>query len=105
MTDVIILTSGLQYRVLRKGEGTHHPTTNSPCQCHYEGMLIDGTMFDSSYKRGKPSVFKPNQVSNYKQYIYFFFLFMGLFDLICNKNLPNTDPGYRCMDRSDAIDG
>ena len=59
---VRVLASGLQYRVLRKGGGRHHPTENSPCQCHYEGMLIDGAVFDSSYARGEASVFKPTQV-------------------------------------------
>lgn len=34
---VITLPSGLQYKVLRKGSGTEHPTANSPCECHYEG--------------------------------------------------------------------
>merc|ERR1712010_265881 len=56
------LPSGLQYKVLRKGDGAHHPTVDSPCECHYEGTLIDGTKFDSSYKRGSPTTFAPNQV-------------------------------------------
>ena len=38
------------------------PTINSPCECNYAGTLIDGTEFDSSYKRGQPSTFAPNQV-------------------------------------------
>merc|ERR1719267_321850 len=59
---VITLPSGLQYKVLRKGSGTHHPTVNSPCECHYKGTLIDGTQFDSSYDRGSPTTFAPNQV-------------------------------------------
>merc|ERR1719399_2620714 len=46
---VITLPSGLQYKVLRKGEGVFHPTVDSPCECHYKGTLIDGTQFDSSY--------------------------------------------------------
>ena len=33
---VVVLPSGLQYKVLRKGEGTHHPTADSSCECHYE---------------------------------------------------------------------
>ena len=33
---VIVLPSGLQYKVLRKGDGTHHPTADSSCECHYE---------------------------------------------------------------------
>merc|ERR1712046_491795 len=59
---VITLPSGLQYQVLRKGDGAHHPTKDSPCECHYEGTLIDGSEFDSSYKRGSPTTFAPNQV-------------------------------------------
>lgn len=59
---VISLPSGLQYKVLRQGSGTHHPTANSPCECHYAGTLIDGTQFDSSYDRGSPTTFAPNQV-------------------------------------------
>ena len=38
------------------------PTINSPCKCHYSGSLIDGTIFDSSYQRGEPLTFAPNQV-------------------------------------------
>merc|ERR1719399_579241 len=59
---VVTLPSGLQYKVLRKGDGAHHPTKDSSCECHYEGTLIDGTEFDSSYKRGSPTTFAPNQV-------------------------------------------
>merc|ERR1711907_726297 len=59
---VITLPSGLQYKVLRKGEGVFHPTVDSPCECHYKGTLIDGTQFDSSYDRGSPTTFAPNQV-------------------------------------------
>lgn len=54
---VITLPSGLQYKVLRKGDGVHHPAANSPCSCHYEGTLIDGTVFDSSYERGSPTTY------------------------------------------------
>jgi FKBP-type peptidyl-prolyl cis-trans isomerase FklB len=102
---VITLPSGLQYKVLRKGDGErgtvslfysrnflpasllpafmerasiqkrrfrgtrlraraglYHPTVSSPCECHYQGTLIDGTKFDSSYDRGSPTSFAPNQV-------------------------------------------
>jgi len=59
---VISLPSGMQYRVLTSGEGKHHPTINSPTSCHYEGTLIDGTKFDSSYDRGSPATFQPQQV-------------------------------------------
>ncbi len=48
--------------VLKSGSGQHHPTADSSCDCHYAGTLIDGTEFDSSYKRGQPTAFAPNQV-------------------------------------------
>jgi len=59
---VVTLPSGLQYKVLEEGPGLEHPTVNSPCECHYAGRLLDGTEFDSSYKRGAPTTFAPNQV-------------------------------------------
>ena len=59
---VVTLPSGLQYKVLREGDGDFHPTVDSSCSCHYEGTLIDGTEFDSSYARGSPTSFAPNQV-------------------------------------------
>lgn len=60
--NVVSLPSGLQYKVLKKGKGNRHPTVDSPCSCHYEGKLIDGSVFDSSYERGDPTTFAPNQV-------------------------------------------
>jgi len=48
--------------VLRKGDGTSHPTADSSCSCHYGGKLINGETFDSSYDRGSPTDFAPNQV-------------------------------------------
>ena len=59
---VVTLPSGLQYRVLEEGGGLQHPTLDSPCECHYAGRLLDGSEFDSSYKRGAPTTFAPNQV-------------------------------------------
>ena len=50
------LPSGLQYKVLKQGDGDL-PTTGSHVKCHYEGTLIDGTVFDSSRERGEPAVF------------------------------------------------
>lgn len=43
---VTTLASGLQYKVLRKGDGMAHPTVSSPCECHYRGKLIDGEILD-----------------------------------------------------------
>merc|ERR1712070_951518 len=59
---VITLPSGLQYKVLKEGGGLEHPTVSTPCDCHYAGRLLDGTQFDSSYDRGTPTTFAPNQV-------------------------------------------
>lgn len=59
---VITLASGLQYKVLEEGGGMEHPTVGTPCECHYAGRLLDGSEFDSSYKRGTPTTFAPNQV-------------------------------------------
>merc|ERR1711865_630057 len=59
---VISLSSGMQYKVLNAGTGMFHPKVGTPCECHYEGTLIDGTEFDSSYGRGEPTTFAPNQV-------------------------------------------
>ncbi len=59
---VITLPSGLQYKVLTKGSGDSHPAINSSTSCHYEGKLINGDVFDSSYARGPPTSFAPNQV-------------------------------------------
>lgn len=59
---VVTLPSGLRYKVLEKGSGAFHPMVNSPCLCHYAGTLITGEEFDSSYSRGEPTTFAPNQV-------------------------------------------
>jgi len=60
--DVVTLPSGLRYKVLTKGKGGFHPNADSPCLCHYSGTLINGTEFDSSYSKGNPLTFAPNQV-------------------------------------------
>ena len=59
--DVVTLPSGLQYKVLVKGEG-EVPQSSDKVRVHYEGRLLDGTVFDSSYKREEPSEFTPTQV-------------------------------------------
>ena len=53
--------SGLQYRVIKKGKGKS-PRATDKVKVHYVGKLINGDEFDSSYKRGKPAVFKVNGV-------------------------------------------
>ena len=58
---VITLPSGLQYQVLREGNGKK-PSAKDTVMCHYEGFLIDGTVFDSSIQRGEPATFPLQQV-------------------------------------------
>ena len=58
---VVTLPSGLQYQVLKEGNGKK-PSATDQVVCHYEGTLIDGTVFDSSYQRNQPATFGLNQV-------------------------------------------
>ena len=55
------LPSGLQYKVLKEGTGAI-PSDTSLVKVHYEGRLVNDTIFDSSYKRGEPTTFRCNQV-------------------------------------------
>lgn len=59
---VVTTASGLQYLVIKKGEGTIHPQARSKVKVHYHGTLLDGTVFDSSVDRGEPLSFGLNQV-------------------------------------------
>lgn len=58
---VIVLPSGLQYRIIEQGDGPV-PTATQKVKVNYEGRLVDGTVFDSSYKRNEPSTFAVNRV-------------------------------------------
>ena len=58
---VVVLPSGLQYKVLAEGNGKK-PSATSQVKCHYEGTLLNGVKFDSSYDRNEPAVFGLNQV-------------------------------------------
>lgn len=58
---VTTTASGLQYMVISEGSGKQ-PKATDKVKCHYEGMLTDGTLFDSSIQRGEPAVFGLNQV-------------------------------------------
>lgn len=58
---VVTLESGLQYEVLEEGEG-EKPQADDTVTTHYEGRLIDGTVFDSSYQRGEPATFPLDRV-------------------------------------------
>jgi FKBP-type peptidyl-prolyl cis-trans isomerase FklB len=60
-TGVTSLPSGLQYEVITEGTGAMPLATNT-VTCHYHGTLIDGTVFDSSVKRGQPASFPLNRV-------------------------------------------
>lgn len=59
--EVQTTSSGLQYEVLQQGTGDS-PSASSQVTVHYEGTLIDGTVFDSSIKRGEPATFPVNGV-------------------------------------------
>ena len=58
---VVTLPSGLQYEIIKEGTGKK-PQATDQVKCHYEGTLIDGTLFDSSVQRGEPAVFGVSQV-------------------------------------------
>ena len=58
---VTMLPSGLQYEIIPEGAGPK-PTAFNKVTCHYHGTLTDGTVFDSSVKRGQPASFPLNQV-------------------------------------------
>lgn len=62
-SGMIVTASGLQYRVRSSGpKDGQRPGPSSPCRVHYRGILTDGTVFDSSFDRGTPVVFRPDQV-------------------------------------------
>jgi FKBP-type peptidyl-prolyl cis-trans isomerase FklB len=58
---VVSLPSGLQYEILTAGSGAK-PSATSKVTCHYHGTLINGTVFDSSVRRGQPATFPLNAV-------------------------------------------
>ncbi|MBR5374298.1 MAG: FKBP-type peptidyl-prolyl cis-trans isomerase [Paludibacteraceae bacterium] len=58
---VITTASGLQYIIIQEGNGPK-PKETDTVRCHYEGRLIDGTVFDSSYRRNQPAEFPVSQV-------------------------------------------
>ncbi|WP_457943224.1 FKBP-type peptidyl-prolyl cis-trans isomerase [Vreelandella alkaliphila] len=59
--EVEVTESGLQYEVLESGDGAT-PGAEDTVEVNYEGMLLDGTVFDSSFERGQPVSFQVNQV-------------------------------------------
>ena len=58
---IVTLPSGLQYEILTEGNGDK-PAATDAVTCHYHGTLIDGTVFDSSVRRGQPATFPLNRV-------------------------------------------
>jgi len=60
--DVIETPSGLQYEILKMGDGAKPNSVNSRVKVHYAGSLMDGKEFDSSYKRGEPAEFELKSV-------------------------------------------
>ena len=58
---ITVTPSGLQYEVVKEGSG-RQPKASDTVRCHYEGTLIDGTVFDSSYRRNQPAEFGLRQV-------------------------------------------
>jgi peptidylprolyl isomerase len=60
--DVKVTESGLQYTLLQAGTGSIHPTVKDLVKVHYEGTFVDGRVFDSSIKRGRPAKFGVNRV-------------------------------------------
>lgn len=58
---VVTLPSGLQYRILKAGDGKQ-PTDTDTVTCHYQGTFINGTEFDSSHRKGRPATLKVNDV-------------------------------------------
>ncbi len=59
--SVVTLPSGVQYKILKEGNGAQ-PVDSNQVVVNYEGKLIDGTVFDSSYQRNQPATFGVNQV-------------------------------------------
>lgn len=59
---VVETASGLQYQIVKKGDGSVHPSANSTVKVHYHGTLLDGTVFDSSVERNEPISFPLNRV-------------------------------------------
>jgi FKBP-type peptidyl-prolyl cis-trans isomerase len=61
-TGIVTTASGLQYEVLTQGKGAKHPSASDLVEVNYEGKLLDGKIFDSSYQRGESISFPLNRV-------------------------------------------
>lgn len=60
--ELMALRGGVYYEVLQSGEGDKQPNPRSKVTCHYKGMLINGKVFDSSYRRNTPATFRVNML-------------------------------------------
>ena len=60
--EVQVTASGLQYKILNKGDGDIHPSASGTVKVHYHGTLLDGSVFDSSVDRNEPIRFPLNRV-------------------------------------------
>ncbi len=60
--DIKQTESGIQYKIIKEGNSTLHPSATDKVKVHYTGTLLDGTVFDSSVQRGEPISFPLNQV-------------------------------------------
>ncbi|RUL79856.1 FKBP-type peptidyl-prolyl cis-trans isomerase [Dyella choica] len=69
LSGVVQLPSGIQYSVIKKGDGTVSPSTDNQVTVNYRGMLIDGTEFDSTWAHGKPVTFTVDKVIRGWQYV------------------------------------
>lgn len=101
--DVHVTASGLQYTVLREGDGPK-PKASNTVEVHYHGTFIDNKTFDSSYSRGVPIEFPLNQViagwtegvqlmsvgSSYKFYIPYHLAYG-------ERGMPGAIPGYAAL--------
>lgn len=59
---VVVLPSGLQYKILKKGHGKEHPTLKTPVDVDFTGKFIDGKVFDGTFTKGELTTFFPNDV-------------------------------------------
>ncbi|MDR0559232.1 MAG: FKBP-type peptidyl-prolyl cis-trans isomerase [Prevotellaceae bacterium] len=59
---VVVLPSGLQYKIVKQGDGKIKPRLTDNIEVHYRGTLVDGTVFDSSYESGQPMTIQLNDV-------------------------------------------
>jgi hypothetical protein len=97
---VVMLPSGLQYKILQSGEGTKHPKPDSECKVDYEAVTLDGSQIDSSYIMGEPYVFAPNEVLPGMQEALQLMVEGDTWELYVSAEL-----GVRDADRDDTVEG